>query len=200
MRVRTRTTIALTAAIALAVTGCEDQEPDEAAEPATDQETDEADGSEDPDDDATDDWAAEDEAEPEAAATVGSVTLAEQTVELDEAFWCEDHESQAGRTDMRIVGIANGAIKLDAGSYEADGVTRDAVAIWEGEQLDRGLGGTSLVAVEDGDEGYPWIEVDGTHVSIDGSFVGDDDPEDADPVSFSADLEVEEEPRGSAFC
>ena len=192
MRMRNRATALVTAAFAMTATACGDEEPDNGPDAAAEQNGDA--------DDQSDDPVGDGEAEPPAAASVGEVTLDGETVELEEAFWCEDYESGAGRTDMRVVGIANGAIKLDAGNYEDDGTTVDAVAIWQGEELSRGLGGTSLVAVEEGAEGYPWIEVDGTEVSIDGAFVGDDDPEGTDPVSFGADLEVEEEPRGSAHC
>lgn len=188
------------------VAGCagDDAQDDGEVNGAVPEEDSEGEPDDEPEDEADDpgeaDDAAEDADTDDVVAAAGTVTLNGITVELEEAFWCEDHETEAGTTDMRIVGIAHGMIKLDAGTYTADDGTRDAVAIWQAEELDRGLGGTQLVAVDEGDEGYPWISIDGQDVTIDGSYLGEDDPDDAEEAVFSADVTVEEEPRGDAFC
>lgn len=193
--------------VALLLAACSgDEQPDEVAddtEEVVDDPAGEAADDDGPDDEATDDDAAteEDQAADDAEGPVGSVTLDGQTVDLEEALWCEDYTSAAGETEMRIVGIAHGAIKLDAGAYVTDdGALIDAVTIWENETLDRGLGGTQVVAIEEGEDGHPWIAVDGREVTIDGSYLGEDDPDDVEEAVFSAELTIEDEPRGSAFC
>ncbi len=180
----------------LLLLGCDGEEPPQ--EEATG-ETSPDDGAEEaPPEDAPDDGEPSDDG---TAGPAGTLTLDGVTVDLQEAFWCEDHESNAGRTDMRLVGIADDTIALDAGAYTTeDGTDLDAVTIWEIEEFDRGVGGTQVVAVEEGEDGYPWIEVDGQDVTIDGSYRGEDDPDDVEAAVFAAEFAVEEEPRGSAFC
>lgn len=215
MRCRSGRAAAIAVSLLVVLTGCAGEEtpgdaeqdttgteegPAETAEAAPHDEAADAEADEPAGEEA--DPAAEAEAADEGAAEapVGTVTLDGVTVDLDEAFWCQDYESAAGETEMRIVGIAHGAIKLDAGAYVSDeGTELDAVTIWEAEELDRGLGGTQVVAVGTGEDGYPWITVDGEQVSIDGTHQGEDDP-DGEEAVFSADLTVEPEPRGSAFC
>ena len=192
----------------LLLIGCNGEEPPgetATGETTLDEGAEDVDGTEEASSaEATDDEgeASEDtEADTEQAGPAGTLTLDGVTVELQEAYWCEDHESNAGRTDMRLVGIVDDMLTLDAGAFTTDdGTDLDVVTIWEIEEFDRGVGGTQVVGVEEGEDGYPWIEIDGRDVTIDGSFRGEDDPDDVEAAVFSAEFTIEQEPRGSAHC
>ncbi len=194
---------------ALLLAACGDDTEDLSADSdAADLETDEDLGAENGDDapDADSNGGegadADESAEGDAEDTGGTVTLNGESVELSEAYACEDYEGFIGdgETDLLTLGrIVTDAgtygAKIMAGTYQADdGSLEDHVAIYSWDTFDDAPVSGSWSVSED-DDGYPWIDIDGNTLTVDGAHT-DDEGNDWD-FDAAVDFEIAD---GQARC
>lgn len=192
------------AALLLMACGEDTEDVVEDGDPSPDIEAEEdvsEDGDVDPDADSDDEAASGDDASAEGDGedTGGTVTLNGESVELSDAYACEDYTgfiaggSEAGQltTDLFTVGrivTENGqyGAKILAGTYQADGGLEDHVAIYSWDTFDDAPMAGSW-SVSEGDDGYPWIEIDGNTLLVDGTHTD----EDGNEWVFDAEVEFE---------
>lgn len=171
-----------------------DTEPEPvAADEETDEATDEGDapdGEPDSDEDSGPEANGDDEADGEP---VGSLTVNGETVELERALWCTGYDrDSSGPAEQHFVAFAHDLVKVTATVGEnADGVPDDHVQIYPHEELSSGV--TTILAEDE--DGYPWIEVDGQSVTLEGT-----DDSDGEEVAFEGEFEVGEEPHDGFHC